>query len=375
MKTRYSRTRRPSKRLRAVALIVSLVALLGLVGTGTAAAKGKPILWGAQIGAQLTGEAAPWDPGAITKFSSMVGKPMSLVSFGSPFADCRKKPCTDYGFPTTPMENVRAYGAIPMFSWGSEGSEGSADEPAFRLSKIAAGKYDPYIRQFAEKAREWGHPFFLRFDWEMNGFWFPWGAKANKNKPHDFIAAWRHVHNIFESVGATNATWVWCPNVDFTRKLSPLSGLYPGDKYVDWTCLDGFNWGATKHSIGWQSFKEVFGSTYQRMLQIAHGKPMMIGETAADDRGGSKPKWIEQMLKELPKKFPKVRALVWYNEKDQGMHWPLESSQAATKAFAKGIRQSVYQINRYGQYANVKIAAPTWGLPPTELAPPPLPVE
>ena len=110
------------------------------------------------------------------------------------------------------------------------------------------GHHDAYIREFAEAAKAWGHPFFLRFNWEMNGNWFPWSEGVNGNQPGEYVAAWRHVHDIFTQVGATNATWVWCPNVDPASKLHDLASLYPGDAYVDWTGLDGYNWGTNPAS-------------------------------------------------------------------------------------------------------------------------------
>src|SRR5690349_24021953 len=45
------------------------------------------------------------------------------------------------------------------------------------------------------------------FDWQMNGDWqFPWSAQLNGNTPADYIAAWRHVHDLFAQAGATNVT-------------------------------------------------------------------------------------------------------------------------------------------------------------------------
>ncbi len=183
----------------------------------------------------------------------------------------------------------------------------------------------------------------------MNGFWFPWSEGVNGNTPGSFVAAWRHVHDIFTEVGATNATWVWCPNVDFTRKLTPLKGLYPGDAYVDWTCLDGFNWGDTRNSAGWQTFDEVFRSTYKRILKFAPSKPMVIGEVASEERGGSKPNWIKSAFRNIPANYPKVRAVIWFDENDQGMHWPIESSKKSTNAFAKAIGRNVYRPNVFSE--------------------------
>jgi mannan endo-1,4-beta-mannosidase len=333
---------------------LAAVALLALAAAPASASSKRPppnpIYWGAQIGTQFTGEQAPWDMGAVAAFEQLTRKPPSLISFSSPFAECTGEDCILSSFPTTPLENVRQHGSIPFFSWNTTGGDGPV-QPAFRLARIIDGTYDAHIRAFAERSKEWGHPYFLRFDWEMNGFWFPWSEGVNGNKRGEFVAAWRHVHDLFVSSGATNATWVWCPNVDFTRNLTQLKQLYPGSDYVDWTCLDGFNWGRTANSAGWQNFNQVFHSTYKRVLKIAPDKPMVIGEVASDDRGGSKADWIHDLLRIVPSKYRKVRGLIWYEEKDQGMHWPIESTPAATKAFANGISRSVYVPNQFSELA------------------------
>lgn len=344
----------------------SVLGALALSAAIPAAAAAKttpppsPLYWGAHIGPQFTGEQAPWDYKAVEDFEQVTKKKVSIVAFSSPFAECDDSNCVLNRFPTTPLENVREHGGIPFFSW-STSNGGNSNQPAFRLSKFINGAYDAHIRKFAETSREWGHPYFLRFDWEMNGFWFPWSEGVNGNKSGQFVAAWRHIHDIFTSVGATNATWVWCPNVDFNRKLVPLKGLYPGDEYVDWTCLDGFNWGDTANSAGWQNFNQVFHSTYLRILAIAPHKPMLIGEVASDDRGGSKAKWIRNLLNIVPSRYRKIRGLIWYDERDQGMHWPIESSRSSANAFAKGIARSVYQSNRYADFeSSGPIPAPSW---------------
>ncbi|HEY2333811.1 MAG TPA: glycosyl hydrolase [Solirubrobacterales bacterium] len=331
----------------------------------TASAKGRPpqpLYWGAVIGKQLTGESPPWDMNALYQFEGLAQKGASLLAFSSPFADCLHEPCSYFPFPTAAMESLRQHGTIPFLTWASQSVPTPANlrESKFRLADVIAGTYDGYIREFAEGAKRWGHPFFLRFDHEMNGFWFPWSEGVNGNKPGQFVKAWRHVHDIFTSVGATNATWVWCPNVDFTRKLTRLHSLYPGDRYVDWTCLDGFNWGATQDSGGWMSFERVFRSTYRRVLKIAPHKPMMIGETASEERGGSKPAWIHHSLKLIPKRFRKVRGLIWFEEDDRGMHWPIESSEASREAFASSIQRSVYRPNEFSGIGPGPIKPPAW---------------
>jgi len=340
-----------------------LCALLALPANQASAAKGKPpepLFWGAQIGKQLTGESAPWDMRALDEFERHARKSVSVLSFPSPFADdCSDRRCEFFPFPVGAMDALRQRGTIPMLSWASQSVPSKLREPAFQLSDIIRGTYDSYIQDFARQVDEWGHPFFLRFNPEMNGFWFPWGESVNGNRPGQFVKAWRHVHNIFTSMGATNATWVWCPNVDFTRKLTPLHGLYPGGRYVDWTCLDGFNWGGAPNSGGWQSFDEIFRSTYHRVIKIAPRKPMVIAETAAEERGGSKAGWIRATLRAVTK-YPKIRGLIWFEENDRSMRWPIESSVKARNAFADAIQRTVFRPGEFSGIESIPIAPPSW---------------
>jgi hypothetical protein len=313
--------------------------------------------WGAWIGPQLTGTAAPWDMGAVSKFEQLTGKPLSMIEFSAPFADCSPLPCSYLGFPADPFTAIRAHGAIPFFSWASQAIPSEGDQSEFQLADILAGTHDTYIRAWATRAAEWGHPFFLRFDWEMNGVWFPWGENTNGNQPGEFAAAWRHVRDIFTSVGATNATWVWCP---YVNQSDDFARLYPGDSYVDWTCLDGYNWGtnpAAPH--GWSTFDSIYGPSYATVTkELAPSKPMVIAETAASEYGGSKAVWIKEMFDALATRYPQVRGLVWFENLGNGMDWPIESSESATAAFAAGIGDSRFLGNTFGGIDVGPIPAP-----------------
>jgi Glycosyl hydrolase family 26 len=358
---------RPAKVRATIAVAVGalLVACL-LTPTPAAAKRSKPgsIYWGATIGSQLTGEKAPWDMSAVTEFQRVAGKGLSLVSFLAPFAQCEAPgDCVMEKFPRTPFEEIRAYGAIPFFSWNSTFSPPSVIQPDFQLSDLIEGRYDAYIAEFAAKAREWGHPFFLRFDWEMNGFWFPWNEGVNGNKKGEFVAAWRHVHDIFTSVGATNATWVWCPNVNIYGDLANLKPLYPGERYVDWTCLDGFNWGKRRGSPGWLNFNRIYHSTYKEIVRkIAPRKPFLIGEIASSDSGGSKVHWIEYMLHQVRTRYRRVRGLVWVDVNDRNTNWPIERPRAVRNAFRRGIGNPAYVPNAFRNLtASGPIPPPTRG--------------
>ena len=355
---------------KSLSLVVGLLAAMGsLLPSAAAAADPPSVYWGAYI------SGAPFDTTLIDRFETTVGKKMSIDSWGQAWSVGGNY----NAFQTDRFQAVRNRGEIPLLTWGSWNLGSGVNQPNFSLAAIAGGTHDAYIRQWAAAAKAWGQPLFLRFDWEMNGWWYPWNEQVNGNRPGQFVAAWRHVHDLFVQQGATNVTWVWCPNIVGSRS-TPMPGLYPGDSYVDWTCMDGYNWG-TDYSNVWQTFNQVFAgswynanhNTYQELLAVAPDKPIMIGETASSEHGGSKASWITDMLlTQLPTQFPKVKAVVWFNW-DNGdpalSTWPVESSASSIGAFAQGIAASYYASNQYGTITG-KIQ-PLAGPAPAAAPPPP----
>jgi hypothetical protein len=309
----------------------------------TSSAAAVSIYWGAGINGPDTygylygGSWAnpPWDDNTWNKFESNAGKKVSILSWSNsaPWVH-------DFNYFLSMHEKVRSRGDLSMISMNS----GSVP-----LRDVANGLYDSYLTTWAQQVAAWGHPFFLRWNWEMNGNWFPWSPGVNGNTASDSVAAWRHFHDLAAQAGASNITWVWCPNVDPGGMWTPYDQVYPGDEYVDWTCLDGYNKGSVFSPPGWRSFSTIFSSSYSRLLQLAPSKPIMVGETSSEESGGSKADWINNLLStELPGNFQGVKALVWLNWRnyDAGLKywwpWEIESSSSAQAAFAAGIASPYY---------------------------------
>lgn len=309
----------------------------------------KSIYWGAYVAGNIYGlsEIPPWNMQAVDVFESHAGKKMAILHWGQRWQGYGQK----IPFDASLMEKVRQRGEISLFDWSSRDYDVNPEknQPAFSLSKIIAGQYDAYIRQWATDAKKWGHPFFLRFNHEMNGDWYPWSEQANGNQPGQFVQAWRHVHDIFSQVGASNVTWVWCPNIEY-KGTTPLEEVYPGSAYVDWTCIDGYNWGSEPtHGGLWQTFDQVFRRTYDHILQIAPDKPLMIGEISSSEYGGpnggssDKAEWIREALtQKIPNEYPAIKALVWFNVNADNMDWVIETSPGAELAFKQGISSGYY---------------------------------
>jgi beta-mannanase len=132
------------------------------------------------------------------------------------------------------------------------------------------------------------------------------------NTAADYGAAWRHVHAIFAARGATNVRWVWCPNSEGANNHL-LTELYPGDTYVDWVGLDGYNWGDTRAWSTWRSLYSIFQANYETLVAMTKN-PFMIAETASAESGGDKAAWIRWgLLDDLPTHFPRIAWVLWFD--------------------------------------------------------------
>ena len=291
---------------------------------------------------------------ALTTFENAAQRKVSIVMWYQGWG------LTDgtQNFQTSWMNNVRGHGSIPMITWEPWFYTAGINQPQYQLSKIISGTFDSYIQRWADDSKAWGHPYFLRFAPEMNGNWFPWSEQVNGNQPGEFVRAWQHVHNILTIKGVTNVTWVWSPNIEYNGS-TPLAGLYPGDSYVDWLGMDGYNWGTVAHPTvtGWQTFLQRFTQTYTNITALST-KPLMVAETASAEQGGSKADWITDAYSmQIPSNFEKIKAIIWFNENKE-TDWRIESSPAAQNAFATAIQTCFYATNQYGSLRESPIPTP-----------------
>lgn len=325
---RHSGVRR-DKRVVTVVLATALV-LSGVAGSlGTAGAStvtvAVPASGQAYLGAFVPG--SPQNMAPVDAWAADAGRAPSLVmwyqAWGGP----------GNAFDPTALSHVADRGAVPMVTWEPWDWQAGMSQPAYSLRNINKGRYDTFIRTWATAAKAWGRPMMLRFAHEMNATPYPWAAFTNGNTPARYIAAWRHVHDIFVQVGATNVSWVWSPSIIGAGQVG-LSSVYPGSSYVNWVAADGYNGGSALSWGGWLKFGQLFNSTLDAFNTLAPGKPQMIAETASVEAGGNKAAWITQMFAALALR-PQVRALVWFNQNKEA-DWRIESSGAAQAAFATG---------------------------------------
>lgn len=231
-------------------------------------------------------------------------------------------------FPMEFCKNAAASGYVPHVTW----------EPIMGLEDLISGKYDAYIKKYGEAIASFGKPIILRFAHEFNGDWYPWSIADDKIVPAStYVDAFRYVNKKIKEAGGTNARWAWAPNATNGAKNSQrLEDYYPGDNYVDLIGMDGYNFGRSQSWSNWQSFSEVFGNLYTWIQKTHPNKPIFISEMGTSSKGGDKAAWIKDMFFQLEHKFPKIKAVVWFNI-DKETDWRFTETQNSINAFKEGL--------------------------------------
>lgn len=307
-------------RIREIVAIL-LLTLFAWLAAPVGASEAAPVALGAYI------PHADESPGLIDDFANQVGwNPVVVISF---------KAFDQVPVYRPQLEGIAEQGAIPMITWEPQTSEGR-----IKLAKITKGRLDGYISAAAQSAAGWGKPMMIRFAQEMNGFWYPW-SPAGGTPAREYVRAWRHIVRIFRREGADNVQWVWAPYVKTEHDLS-FRQFYPGDRYVDWAAVDGYNWGG---SFAWKSFRELFARSYHRLRRLTD-RPLMIAEIGCGEGSGSKARWLRAMLRHDVPRMNGFRAILWYDQVDEKGDLRVDTSAAALRSFRHWTDSPFYAASR-----------------------------
>ncbi len=167
-----------------------------------------------------------------------------------------------------------------------------------------------------------------------------------------YIAAFQHIHNLFEAAGATNVAFVWS-----VRRIRPRrpehGGLLPGRERRR---LDRRGRRRARRESGPAAFANEFGWWYSAFSSA--GKPMMVSSTGADS--GSQPAYLGQILSDLPSQYPQVKALVYFDAPESpGDQYQLDPAGAAS--FGQLAAAPAFTPNR--SLSTTTIAAPQSSVP------------
>src|SRR4051812_9460485 len=145
--------------------IASRVAVKGSIPVPAARSKsdvpataGRQVYLGATVGGSVYGEDnPPWNMKPLETFEAHSGHAVAILQvhqdWGSIYPDV--------------LRRIRAHGAVPMLVTEYD-----------NLDQIVNGSQDARIRAMDAALTAYGGPVLLRWDWEMNGDWYPWGGRS-----------------------------------------------------------------------------------------------------------------------------------------------------------------------------------------------------
>ena len=323
-------------------LLATIIASVALYGVYQLLPQ-RTIMFGAWTEGFYDAETRTLHPEELQSFEKRVNKKAAIAHYYRGWEALERKDLLDE------FATLRSNGWQPMLNsnpyYVSE-CEYVKGKTLYRA--IADGHCDVFLRKAGANLAKVDEPFFFLFAWEMNNKDLEWSIKQTGSSGQDFVDAWRHMHDIFEEEGATNILWVFCPNTQDKNSIS-YADIYPGDDYVDWVGIDGYNWGETQSWSDWSSFSGVFTASYRNITAVAPDKPVMIAEFNSTDVGGNKANWYKEALEEeIPYRFPHIKAIVIYDEdrtEQEKVNWKVDVSEESLEAFKQSIQIKYYNSN------------------------------
>ena len=279
-----------------------------------------------QVGAWVGGPGQYPQPTQqnVQAFQDLQGTHLDLISYFALFD------INDWNATAQYANVAKNNGSTLVVTWMANG---------YNAQELVNGKADNYIRDYAKGVKGFGDEIWLRPLHEANGDWYDWGVGKSGagNTDANVAEAFRHIVKIFKEEGVTNVKWVWTTNASNQGSGTTLTGNYPGDDYVDYISIDGYNWGKCQSWSSWQTFSQVFKKAYNALANI--DKPLFIAEISSSELGGNKAEWITDMFEHFATDFSRVFAVMWFSQSKEANEgdWALNTSQAAVDAWKAGI--------------------------------------
>jgi mannan endo-1,4-beta-mannosidase len=273
-----------------------------------------------------------WKMEQVQAIESWQGKKNAVVNLFTDWTNTNKVMTNLFG---QQLPNIWSNGNVPMVTWEPFAA---AQTPANVEVRIAAGQYDAHVTNWAGRLKTFlsgpdgvfgtadDRRVYLRLGHEMNGNWYPWSAAVGGNTPADYVAMWRHVVTIFDGLNldANHLQWVWCVNAEDVGGFQ-AADFYPGDAYVDWVAIDGYNWGASQTWSSWKTPAQVFDAMLIRIRALT-ARPLALTEfasTSSTTTGTSlaaKSAWITDVFAYAAQN--QIRMVCWFND-DKETDWAI----------------------------------------------------
>ncbi len=342
--------------------------IFGLLSLPLAAAAQGQALFGVYYGNQ------GWKMDQVRAMEAWQGKRHAVVNL---FTDwCNRSKNIDNLFKQQ-LPNIWASGNVPVVSWEPYLCSPSAT-PTNVAARAAAGEYDAYLNTWADRMKAFiagpdgslgttdDRRAYIRLAHEMNGNWYPWSATTGNSSTAHYTLMWQRVRGVFwqKGLNSDSLQWIWAVNHEDVGSV-PAESYYPGDEYVDWIGIDGYNWGSSQSWSAWRTPQEIFGPMTARLRALT-SLPLALTETASTtaNRGAvdiaGKSTWITQFFEYAPTSG--ARMVIWFNE-DKEADWAAFGGSHGDETYRSG--RSTYKA--YGAYRR---ATQVPGLLPSNLTDP-----
>jgi beta-mannanase len=326
--------------MRKPAVLFVLVLLLTLLPVRPAAASGYTLL-GVYYGNQ------GWAMSDVANMQAWQGKGNAAVTLFTNWCSQSKTLSNLFG---QQLPNIWANHSVPLITWQPYLCSTSTT-PSSIDAQIWQGKYDSYIKTWAADLKTWlagpdrvygtadDRRAYVRLAHEMNGNWYPWAPGSGGETPADYVAMWQHTVSLFTAIGldASHLQWIWAPNATDVGGYTAESE-YPGDAWVNWVAVDGYNWGTSQSWSSWQTPAQVFDGMIAR-LQALTTRPLAITEVASSTATSSgtsvaaKLQWITDFFSYLSLK--NVKLVSWFNT-DKETDWAVFGGANGDGSYTSG---------------------------------------
>lgn len=303
------------------------------------------------LGAFVPGNG--WDQQNIVSLNEQLTKQLSFVNLFSAFSE-------DWDQLYWQASAAADLGMTPMISWMPV--DQSRPEENI-LPEIELGLWDQYIDEWSQRFLAWRDTYqegakptlLMRFGHEFNGNWYSYG-----DSPDWYVAVYQHIHDRFEVQGVNEyIEWVWSVNNISVDSYNDITRYYPGDDYVDWTSIDGYNWGSNYSWTNWENFTAVYADSYNTLVSNYPEKPILIAEVGSaepldnpdpawgqngddSDMNEDKDLWNRDMTLALENTFPAIRALCFFNVNKE-LSWSLiEQNNTGLNGLNSGVASGYF---------------------------------
>lgn len=215
----------------------------------------------------------------------------------------------------TVLKDIFLAGSLPVVTWEPWSFQNGV---GVSFDAIVHGTFDEYIDGFARQLGKLQKTVYLRFAHEMNGDWYPWSSSFIGGSKYK--AAYRYIKDRFDALSVRNVRWIFSINYEDVPSSNSYTKSYPGDAYVDYIGVDGYNWGYAQAHSTWKSFREIFVPIYKNIC-VQYSKDVLITEFGSTSRGGNKAKWLLDAFSDM-KKMKRLRGCILFNV-DKETDWAI----------------------------------------------------